>query len=172
MGGYSADFIRLSGIRHATAFHKIDAIAEITENIVEQKGCAVVFTHHVDVAQKISEKLSENGLKTAVFSGETSIDDRNKIVENFQSGKIDVFVSTISAGGVGITLTRADTVIFAELEWSPALVAQAEDRCHRIGQENPVQSIYCVYENSIDAMLAQTIVEKTEIIDDILNNFE
>jgi SWI/SNF-related matrix-associated actin-dependent regulator 1 of chromatin subfamily A len=97
-------------------------------------------------------------LHTCPFSGQ----------ESPMLGKLQVVVGSIKACGVGFTLTRSSNVIFAELDWTPASMAQAEDRTHRIGQKNAVLVKMLVFDGSIDAMLAKKLVEKEEIIEAVL----
>ena len=75
-----------------------------------------------------------------------------------------MFVGGIQAAGVGITLTAASHVVFAELDWVPGNLAQAEDRCHRIGQVDSVLVQHLVLDGSMDARMAQIIVEKMDVI--------
>ena len=75
-----------------------------------------------------------------------------------------MFVGGIQAAGVGITLTAAALVVFAELDWVPGNLAQAEDRCHRIGQVDSVLVQHLVLDGSLDARMAQILVDKMDII--------
>lgn len=164
-----AAFSELAHVRKQTALKKCNAIPEAICDILEQKECCVVFTHHVEVAHTLSRLVGENNISCEVFSGETSLERRQQIVDDFQNGKIQVFIGTTLAAGVGITLTRASTVLFVELEWTPALIAQAEDRLHRIGQKDCVHCLYYLYDHSIDAMIAKKMVSKEKIIEEILS---
>ena len=76
---------------------------------------------------------------------------------------------SITATGIGITLTAASTVVFAELHWTPANIIQAEDRAHRIGQKSCVNVHYLVGENTIDNILLKQLQKKLETTGDILN---
>jgi len=99
-----------------------------------------------------------------------STDERQQAVDNFQNNdNCRVFIGSITAAGVGITLTAASTVIFAELDWVPGNLTQAEDRCHRIGQHDSVLVQHIIYENSVDAYLAQKIVAKQDIIEQVVD---
>src|SRR6266702_3934227 len=85
-----------------------------------------------------------------MLTGLTSQQDRTEGVRDFQAGRKRVFIGTIAAGGVGITLTAADTVVFTDRGWSAGVNNQAIDRLHRIGQKNAVQVIDIVARDTID----------------------
>jgi len=80
--------------------------------------------------------------------------------------------SILLVAGVGITLTRASRVVFAELDWVPGNISQCEDRCHRIGQSDTVHCLHIVVNGSVDGMLAEAIVRKQEVITQALDNDE
>ena len=84
-------------------------------------------------------------------------------------GTVNVFIGGIKAAGVGLTLTKSAHVVFAELDWVPASLTQAEDRCHRIGQEESVLVQHIVLEGSIDALIAKSVVKKQAIADTALD---
>src|SRR5262249_37628078 len=95
---------------------------------------------------------------------------RQAAVDAFQTDpNVKLFVGSITAAGVGITLTAASHVVFAELDWVPGNVSQAEDRCHRIGQTDSVLVQHLVLEGSLDATMAQRIVDKQDVIDRALD---
>jgi len=162
----------LSRIRHETALKKVPKVIEFVENILENEGKVVLFGHHKDVLGKFKEKWPDS----VIITGDTSVDKRQEAIEQFQKDpKIRLFIGSIQASGVGITLTESSTVVFAELDWVPANISQAESRLLRIGQKNAVNSYHLVVNGTIDAHLAQTIVRKQEIMDSALDdpiNFE
>jgi SWI/SNF-related matrix-associated actin-dependent regulator 1 of chromatin subfamily A len=139
---------------------KKDVIVQFLEDTLNNEK-VVVFTHHRDVANFFGKTFYH--LNPPVLTGETSARDRQAMVEYFQSGKSPLFIATIMAAAEGITLTEASTVVFAEYEWTPAKMLQAEDRLHRIGQKNTVNSYWFALVNSIDEMFINKIVEKLEI---------
>lgn len=163
-----ASFTEISKLRHETAIKKIPYVSEMVINAIESEKNIVVFAHHTDVLDGIIEEVRKANFTAEKIDGSVSIEKRQQIVDDFQNGKINVFVGSIKAAGVGITLTKASHVIFAELDWTPATITQAEDRCHRIGQENNVLVQHIVFDGSIDAMLAKKLVEKEEIIESIM----
>jgi len=136
---------------------KIDALVEIIQSTNEQ---IVVFSQFAQVIKLLATRLEKKGITCGKFIGETPNDERARIITNFQEGKIQVFAGTISAGGVGITLTAASTVVFIDRSWSNALNLQAEDRLHRIGQRSAVQVIDILANDTIDAKRIKVIQQK------------
>lgn len=160
-------FEEISRVRHATALAKVPAVRERMDEVLEAVPKLVVWAHHKDVLASLAEPYGTDAIKC---DGETSMSDRQKAVDRFQTDpKCRVAVLSISAMGVGWTLTAASHEIFAELPWTPAEVTQAEDRCHRIGQHDNVTVEHLVIDDSIDAKMAKTIVRKQEISDRALD---
>lgn len=130
---------------------KLDAVVE---KIADHPGKPfVIACWHKRAAELISERLTDKlGLRTAYLHGDVLPDMRAKAVDDFQDGNLDVLVATIAVGGVGITLTRADTIIFIEEDWVPANNRQMEDRLYRIGQKNDVSVIKYRSTNTVDTL--------------------
>jgi hypothetical protein len=104
------------------------------------------------------------------IDGGTKPEDRQPIVQRFQDDpSIQFFLGGIKAAGVGLTLTAASQVYFAELDWTPAAVTQAEDRAHRIGQHDAVNIYHLVLDGSLDGKMAKTLVGKQKIMDAALD---
>ena len=161
------DFEQMSGVRHETALAKVNDVVTHVSAIDHQ---VVVMAHHKDVVDGIKSGLEAAGKSVVTLTGDCNQAHRQNSVETFQAGNADVFIGTIGAAGVGITLTSASHVVFAELDWVPGNVSQAEDRCHRIGQENSVLVQHLVVDGSIDARLAQVLVNKQKVLDKALDN--
>lgn len=129
----------------------------------------VIWAHHHEVIDAIKDHILAtpmySDIQVAVLDGRVRPERRGLLVEQFQNGEIDVLIAGITAAGVGITLTRSDVAIFAELDWTPANMVQAEDRLHRIGQTNNVNIFYCVAPNSLDSRIAEILSYKQDIID-------
>jgi SNF2 family DNA or RNA helicase len=140
---------------------KIDEVLDIIKSTNEQ---VVVFSQFAQVIKLLATRLEKAGITCGKFIGETPADERARIITGFQDGKIQVFAGTISAGGVGITLTAASTVIFIDRSWSNALNLQAEDRLHRIGQKSAVQVIDIIANDTIDAKRIKVIQNKWQWI--------
>lgn len=158
-----AMFEELSRLRHDTAVAKVPFIIDYLTNALEQQEKIVVFAHHQDVIRPIVEKFNSIAVK---FDGTMSATQKQQSVDLFQNDKqVKLFVGSVTAAGVGITLTAASHVVFCELDWRPAMVTQAEDRCHRIGQKDAVNVYHIVFDASLDSNMVKRIVEKQQIID-------
>lgn len=130
--------------------------------LLEEKDKVVVFAHHQDVVHSIAAAFTNNAV---CITGSTPAHLRQGYVNAFQKDKnIKVFVGNIQAAGVGLTLTASDVVVFAELDWVPGNMRQAEDRCHRIGQKNNVLIQYLVAPG-VDAEIGRALARKIEVIE-------
>jgi Helicase conserved C-terminal domain len=142
-------------------------VVEHLQDVLEAESKVVVFAHHLDMVDDLQKGLD---VESVIFTGEEDNPERQRSVDRFQSDDgVRVFLGTIGAAGKGITLTAASHVVFAELDWVPANMTQAEDRCHRIGQDSSVLIQHLVLEGSLDASMAETLVTKQEIIDQALD---
>lgn len=166
----SLDFAEISKVRHETALAKTEFTIEYITDMLESRDKIILFAHHIDVIDKLCSAFPDIAVK---FTGEMSAEDKQKSVDRFQSDPgCKIFIGSIMAAGVGITLTAANTVVFHELEWTPSVISQAEDRAHRIGQKENVLIQHLVIDSSIDAMLAKKIKAKQEIIEKALDKSE
>lgn len=159
-------FEEIAKQRHATAVAKIPHVLEHARLALEDDADAkiIIFAHHHDVIDSIRSGLSEFGV--VGIDGRNSAEERQAAVDRFQKDvSIRVFVGGIHAAGVGLTLTASAHVLFAELDWVPGNMCQAEDRAHRIGQAESVLVQLLVLEGSIDARMAAVLVEKMAIAD-------
>lgn len=162
--GIEAQFTEMARLREEIAGLKVPYVVEHVKNAT---GKVVIFAHHKSVVRKLKEELGDEAV---VLVGDTKIEDRQAAVDAFQNDpKVLYFIGSIKAAGVGITLTAASHVVFAELDWVPGNISQAEDRCHRIGQTESVLVQHLVMEGSIDVNMAQSLIEKQEIIDRALD---
>ena len=160
-------FTEMSKARYETAMAKLPIVIEHIKNVLESEDKVVVFAHHLDVLNAIYNRFESNAV---ILTGETSHEDRQLAVDEFQNNPdIKLFVGSIKAAGVGITLTASSTVLFAELDWVPANMSQAEDRLHRITQTNSVLVQHLVLDGSLDASIAKTLVAKQQVLDKALD---
>lgn len=157
------DFTSLSAARLETARRKLPHVLGILNDLLEE-GPVVVFAYHREIVDAVCEAVP-GGVR--LYGGMTDA-QKNEAVVKFQEGHSRCFVGQITAAGTGITLTAASTVLFAEIDWVPGNMTQAEDRCHRIGQSDPVRVIHVTLKDSVDARIIQALVRKQEIIEKVM----
>ena len=121
---------------------KIGGTVRLAQAVLEKEPAVVIFTNFVAVAKEVHRRLEDSGWNGHVLTGETPPKKRQPMVDDFQAGLSAVFVCTFGAGGVGLTLTAAATIILLDRPWTPGDALQAEDRVRRIGQMKPVTSIW------------------------------
>lgn len=157
---------QLSEIRHETAFAKIPFILDHITNTLHNIDKLVVFGYHRDVLETYYETFKD--ISVLMYGG-MNINKKQDAIDKFQSDpKCKIFFCSIEVA-VGFNLTAASNVIFAEWDWVPANMNQAEDRCHRIGQTKSVLVQYTVLENSIDVIMAKQLIRKQKVIENILD---
>ena len=158
-------------VRHQVGIYKVPAVIEYLKGAT---GKTLVFAHHHDVIARLMEVLADRGV--AGFTGSSSLRDRDRAVEKFQNDpNCQFFIVNIEAAGQGITLTVARHVVFAEPDWRGTYLEQAEDRAHRIGQEDPVLVTYLLLqlsEWSTDFWMDSKIRAKQAAIDAVLGSSE
>ncbi|SCC94390.1 hypothetical protein THIX_60448 [Thiomonas sp. X19] len=148
-------------------------VEDLVLDVVENQGCCVVFCAHHAASDALLQRLDRNGLKTAVLDGRTAQAERARLVGAFQDGNLDVLIGGINAAGESITLTRASTVVFVELDWVPAALLQAEDRIHRVGQRANCQVLHLIarmddFDTNLDEMMIDTLDRKMATIAAVL----
>lgn len=164
------EFAEISRIRHATALAKVPAVVEHLNALLDGTDESIlVMAHHTDVIDGIVSGLAAAGHEAAVITGKTSDDDRQTAQDEIQLKLRRVFVGSMRACGVAITLTAASIVVFAEQDWTPGIMLQAEDRAHRIGQDHSVLVQHLVLDGTIDATMAMTVAEKGFTIEQALD---
>lgn len=157
----------IARIRHETALAKLPAAIEHIAEVLGNVDRAAIFYHHHDVGDGLAQEFRRIAV---VLDGRTDLAERQKAVDAFQSDRrVRLFLGSIRAAGLGITLTAASVVVFVELDWTPAAMMQSEDRLHRIGQINPVLVQHLVIDGSIDAKMAKILIDKQAMMDAALD---
>jgi len=157
---------------HCSGVGKAEAVAAYVVDWLKGSGTQklLVFAHHCEVLDTIENAVSKHlkGVGHIRIDGSVATIDRAARVRKFQTkSQVRLGILSVTAAGVGLTLTAASTVIFAELHWTPGVLAQAEDRTHRIGQVNAVNIMYCVCKDtelSVDMSLWSMIGRKVNNI--------
>lgn len=162
--------VKIGVLKQIAARGKIDAARAWIKNFFENgKTKLVVFAWHKFIIDSLADEF-----KCATITGETGAEEKTRAVADFQNDpNIKMLVCNIQAGGVGITLTAADSSLFLELGWNPGLMDQAEDRIHRIGQEADAVTIYrMLAESTIDRGVLEMIEAKRGDIENAVDGFE
>lgn len=147
---------------------KLDALMELMNDNPEEQF--VVFSQFSKAIKLLAARLQKAKIPSGIFTGDTSHKDRERIVQDFQAGKLRVFAGTIKAGGVGLDLFSASTVVFLDRSWSPADNLQAEDRLWRIGQSNAVTVYDIMARDTVDLGRHQVIRNKWDWIMQLLGD--
>jgi hypothetical protein len=147
---------------------KLDAFAEIVEELLENRHKALVFSQFVDHLRLIRAHLDARGIRYQYLDGSTPETQRRAAVAAFQAGEGDLFLISLRAGGVGLNLTAADYVIHMDPWWNPAVEDQASDRAHRIGQERPVTVYRLVAKDTIEEQILKLHAAKRDLADGLL----
>jgi len=141
--------LRLLGVQADRPSGKIELLSELLEESIDGEHRVLVFSQFVSMLKLISAQLEEEGTAYCYLDGETK--DRGNVVDRFQqSDEIPVFLVSLKAGGVGLNLSAADTVIHFDPWWNPAVEAQATDRAHRIGQSRVVTAYKLICRNTVE----------------------
>ena len=159
--------VAIGKLKQLAARGKIKAAISWIKDVVEQGEKIIVFAVHHWVVDQL---MKEFGSQAVRLTGKESQEQRQSAVDRFQNDdSVQVFVGNVAAAGVGITLTAASHVAFMELPWTPGAVCQAEDRAHRIGQENTVNVYYLVAEDTIDEDIATMLDAKADVLGQVLD---
>jgi len=153
--------------RQIAGVAKLPHVINFVKNIMEIEESVVVFCHHKLIHKLLHESLQEFS-PVSIIGGQSDATRQDQI-DKFQKGESKLMIAGIRAGNVGINLTKAKYVIFAELDWSPAIHRQAEDRLHRIGQQNTVFAYYLIGNGTLDDHVASILVDKSYEIDAIMD---
>lgn len=146
------------------AMHHTRDVATRVRDLLEEGHRVLVFAQHRDVAEAIYTDLGRADIERALVNGDTRLHDRESAVARFQAGALPVVVATLGSLGVGITMTRATVVLFAQVHPSPGVMLQAEDRAHRIGLTHHLNVVYCVEPNTIEARIAAIFARKLDTL--------
>ena len=150
---------------------KLDRLEEIVQTIIEDGEKAVIFSNWTSITDEIVNRL--NKYSPLVITGETKDSDRQLLVNEFQTNdKNKIIIGTVGAMGTGLTLTAAQNVIFVDEPWNMGIREQAEDRCHRIGQNNTVNIYILLTKNTIDERIHNLVQSKGDISDAIVDKKE
>jgi SNF2 family DNA or RNA helicase len=127
---------------------KLDLLMEILPEQLEEGRRILIFSQFTRMIALIEDELDARKIAYSKLTGQTR--KRDEAIELFKRGEVSVFLISLKAGGVGLNLTEADTVIIYDPWWNPAAESQAADRAHRIGQDKPVFVYKLITENTVE----------------------
>jgi SNF2 family DNA or RNA helicase len=147
---------------------KLEQLMEIVEQYQNAGKRMLIFSQFTEMLGIIRQELTQRGLSYFYLDGKTPASERVELCRRFNEGEHDVFLISLKAGGTGLNLTGADTVILYDLWWNPAVEQQAADRAHRMGQKNVVQVIRLVTEGTIEEKMYELQQRKKDLIDEVI----
>jgi SNF2 family DNA or RNA helicase len=158
----------LQGMRKDIGLAKVEAAVEQIETMLADDEPVVLFLYHSEVRKRIEEELDKRKIAYGTIVGGVSMKRRQQIVDDFQSGKLDVLIGS-EACKEGITLTRSRITLHVEYWWTPGDQAQAEDRVARRGQTRATLHVYLHLEGSLDDHVARILTAKQATIDRLMD---
>ena len=147
---------------------KIDLLCSHLEQIVPAGHQVLVFSQFVSFLERIDSALKERGISCLLLEGKTR--KREDVIAKFRRGEGSVFLISLKAGGVGLTLTEADYVYIMDPWWNPSVEAQAVNRAHRIGQDRAVNVYRLVAQDTIEEKVCQLQAHKQRLIDTVVDD--
>ncbi|MEW6303735.1 MAG: SNF2-related protein [Verrucomicrobiota bacterium] len=163
--------LKLEQTMAETASSKLDLFGELLEEVVDGGHRVLVFSQFVQMLALIKERLEKEEIEYCYLDGSTS--DRGTVVQRFQANsQIPVFLISLKAGGTGLNLTGADTVIHFDPWWNPAVEDQATDRAHRIGQSRVVTSYKLITRGTVEEKILSLQQRKRELFQNVLSGEE
>ena len=159
--------VRSSAAQRVKERAKLELLMTLVPELVDEGRRILIFSQFTSMLALIEQELRQAGLDYLILTGDT--DDREVPVRRFQAGEVQIFLISLKAGGVGLNLTAADTVIHYDPWWNPAVENQATDRAHRLGQDKPVFVYKLIVAGSIEEKILALQERKSELAAGILS---
>ncbi|MEO1227302.1 MAG: DEAD/DEAH box helicase [Myxococcota bacterium] len=147
---------------------KLERFLQIIEDLLAEGRRALVFSQFVQHLEIVREALKARGVATLWLDGASSAKARARAVDAFQDGSVPIFLVSLKAGGTGLNLTAADTVIHLDPWWNPAVEDQATDRTHRIGQTRPVTVLRLVTRDTVEPAILRMNARKRRAVAELM----
>ncbi|MEN8179247.1 MAG: DEAD/DEAH box helicase [Pseudomonadota bacterium] len=157
--------VKLEDARKVKHSAKLELLMELLPEMIEEGRRVLLFSQFTGMLSLIEEAVKKAGIDYVKLTGRTR--DRAKPVDSFQNGEAPLFLISLKAGGTGLNLTAADTVIHYDPWWNPAVERQATDRAHRIGQENPVFVYKLISEGTVEERIQLMQAQKQALADSL-----
>ncbi len=146
---------------------KLERLLDMVTELLAEGRRIIVFSQFTSMLALIGAQLDAQDVAYSLLTGDTK--DRKGEIDRFQDGKVSLFLISLKAGGVGLNLTAADTVILYDPWWNPAVEEQAIDRAYRIGQDKPVFVYRLVAQETIEDKMAQLKARKRALADSLFD---
>ena len=153
---------------HVGQSAKFEMLMEMIPELLDEGRRVLLFSQFTTMLGLIEDGLKERGIRYSKLTGQTR--KRDAAIDSFRSGEVDLFLISLKAGGVGLNLTEADTVIHYDPWWNPAAEAQATDRAHRIGQDKPVFVYKLLTEGTVEEKILAMQERKQKLADSVYSN--
>ncbi len=147
---------------------KFEQLMEIIEECRSAGKRLLVFSQFTEMLDIIGRELGYQGIPFFYLDGSTPSSERVELCDKFNNGERDLFLISLKAGGTGLNLTGADTVILYDLWWNPAVEQQAADRAHRMGQKNVVQVLRLITQGTVEDKMYALQQRKKNLIDEVI----
>ncbi len=151
---------------------KFEQLLHIIEESRLSGRRVLIFSQFTKMLELIGRELSNRGHTFFYLDGQTPASERVELCQRYNAGERELFLISLKAGGTGLNLTGADTVILYDLWWNPAVEEQAADRAHRIGQKKVVQVIKLFSRGTIEEKMNELQEKKRNLIEDIIDSEE
>ena len=151
---------------------KLDSLRDLLLQVAAGGHRVLIFSQFKGMLEKIEQELPDLGLTSFKITGSTPAQDRQEMTKAFNQGERDAFLISLKAGGVGLNLTGADTVILVDLWWNPAVEAQAIGRAHRMGQEQMVEVYRLITKGTIEEKIQELQEQKKHLVSQVLDGTE
>lgn len=143
---------------------KLQKLSSLLKDLSIRKSKVLVFTQMSKMLDILESFLNLHGFTYVRLDGSYKVEDRQMIVDRFNNDRrIFCFLASTRCGGIGINLTAADSVVFYDTDWNPAMDKQAQDRCHRIGQTKTVHIFRLITLNTIEENIFKKSLQKREL---------
>lgn len=151
---------------------KFDQLFNILEEAGHSGRRVLIFSQFTSMLDLIGRKLAVQGMPYFYLDGQTAMPERVELCSRFNAGERDLFLISLKAGGTGLNLTGADTVVHFDTWWNPAVEEQAADRAHRMGQTNKVNVIKLITRGTIEEKMNELQDKKRQLIHEIVDRDE
>ncbi|GBF11363.1 DEAD/DEAH box helicase [Tepidibacillus sp. HK-1] len=151
---------------------KLEQLIELVETSLENGNRLLIFSQFSSMLQIIGQRLQETGLDYFYLDGQTPGKERVLMADDFNRGEKEIFLISLKAGGTGLNLTGADTVILFDLWWNPAVEEQATGRAHRMGQKKIVQVMRLITSGTIEEKIYELQQRKKELVEKVIQTGE